>query len=293
MISIFTIPKAFKGHIAVIQRNAIKSWTFLHPNIDIMVCGDDEGTEGISKEYGLRWISHIKLNNYGTPLLDSAFSQAASAAHHRLLCYINSDIILMNDFIGSIKRIPFQEFLLTGRRWNVNITSLLDFSEDNWENNLLNFVKSQGTLDVPIAMDYFVFPTLSDLKIIPPFAVGRPFWDNFFIYKALQHKIPVIDATKSITAIHQLHTYEHVPQKSGKRWEGPEAEDNRLLVSNINKLFSTYYATHVLTRASFKKAREYQYVFHRIAGIEIFYPKYKWLFELYRSIKNTFGKSIQ
>ncbi len=293
MLSIFSIPKAFKGHITVIQRNAIRSWTFLHPDIDIILCGDDEGTEAISKEYGLRWIPHIKRNNYGTPLLDSAFSQAASAAHHKLLCYVNSDIILLNDFIESIKRIPFQNFLLTGRRWNIDITALMNFSKDNWERNLLKLVNSQGALDVPIAMDYFVFPTLSDLKNLPPFPVGRPLWDNFFIYKALKQNIPVIDATKSITAIHQLHGYNHVAQRSGDRWMGPEAENNRLLNENINKLFSTYYATHILTKTTFKKALEFQYIYHRIGSIDSFHPKYKWLLDLFRPIKNILIKFKQ
>ncbi len=31
MITIFAIPKPFKGHIDVIQRNAIQSWTKLSP----------------------------------------------------------------------------------------------------------------------------------------------------------------------------------------------------------------------------------------------------------------------
>jgi hypothetical protein len=287
MISIFTIPKAFKGHIAVIQRNAIRSWTFLHPNIDIILCGDDEGTEDISKEYGLKWIPHVKRNNYGTPLLDSAFSLSALAAQHRLLCYINSDIILLHDFIESIKRIKFGNFLLTGRRWNISITRLLNYSLDGWEEYLINLVNNQESLDIPVAMDYFVFPKYSNLRNIPSFAVGRPGWDNYFIYIARKQDIPVIDATKAITAIHQLHGYEHVPQRTGDRWEGPEAENNKQLTDNINRILSVFYATHILTKTSFRRALGYQYIYSRILGIEMFYPKLKWLFNLYRLIKNA------
>ena len=39
MITLFTLPKPFVGHIGMIQRNAIQSWTRLHPDIDILMFG--------------------------------------------------------------------------------------------------------------------------------------------------------------------------------------------------------------------------------------------------------------
>ena len=42
MITLFTLPKPFVGHIGMIQRNAIQSWTRLHPDIDILMFGSSK-----------------------------------------------------------------------------------------------------------------------------------------------------------------------------------------------------------------------------------------------------------
>ena len=34
MLTLFTTAKPFKGHSAIIQRNALKSWTLLDPDIE-------------------------------------------------------------------------------------------------------------------------------------------------------------------------------------------------------------------------------------------------------------------
>ena len=41
MITIFSTPKPFRGHIGVIQRNALKSWTLLHPDVEMILFGDE------------------------------------------------------------------------------------------------------------------------------------------------------------------------------------------------------------------------------------------------------------
>jgi hypothetical protein len=44
------------------------------------------------------------------------------------------------------------------------------------------------------------------------------------VYKALNLKIPLIDATQAITAIHQNHDYSHHPQGKDGVYAGPEAQ---------------------------------------------------------------------
>ena len=39
----FAMPKAFRGHVGMIQRNAIGSWLRLTPRPEILLFGDDEG----------------------------------------------------------------------------------------------------------------------------------------------------------------------------------------------------------------------------------------------------------
>ena len=60
MLTLFSTPKPFRGHIGVIQRNALKSWTLLHPDVEIILFGDDEGTADICRELGLQHEPHVE-----------------------------------------------------------------------------------------------------------------------------------------------------------------------------------------------------------------------------------------
>ena len=81
MLSIFTIPKPFAGHIGIIQRNAVRSWLALRPSCEITLFGDEEGTAACASEFGVRHFPQLVCNEYGTPMLDDAFSGA-----HEKLC---------------------------------------------------------------------------------------------------------------------------------------------------------------------------------------------------------------
>ena len=54
MLTIFSTPKPFVGHIGIIQRNAIKSWTLLHPDVEVILFGDDEGAAQACQDLGIR-----------------------------------------------------------------------------------------------------------------------------------------------------------------------------------------------------------------------------------------------
>ena len=44
-LTIFTSPKpfSFNPHISIIQRNAIQSWIYLDPEVEVYLMGDEEG----------------------------------------------------------------------------------------------------------------------------------------------------------------------------------------------------------------------------------------------------------
>lgn len=226
MITIFSIPKPFKDNIAVIQKNAIKSWTLLEPRCEVILFGDDEGTAEAAAELGVNHVPDIARNEYGTPLLNYMFAKAQSMAKNDLVCYVNADIIFVDDFTPSIQRVSdrLQKFLMVGRRWNVDVTGPLDFSQ-GWEGRLKALVKRDGKLYSPDGIDYFAF-SKGLLGEMPPFAVGRPAWDNWTIYRARSLKVPVIDATEAITCIHQNHNYKHIKNIANRFGNGPEAERN-------------------------------------------------------------------
>jgi hypothetical protein len=246
VITLFALPRAFEGDADVAQRNALASWVRLGPQVEVLLIGADAGVAAAAAAAGVRHEERVAVSPYGTPLLDSAFALAREASSRRLLAYVNADIVLLPDFVETIRRIRFGSFLCVGRRWNVPLTEPLDFGSD-YGQHLQRLLASAGELALPDAVDYFALDRAGPLTELPPFVVGRPGWDNWMILRARSLGVPVIDATRTITAIHPSHGYEHVPERGAYRWSGPEAEANFALMKGIERL-QTRHATHVATR---------------------------------------------
>jgi hypothetical protein len=278
MITLFSIPKAFNGRTGIIQRNAIQNWLALGPDVEVFVCGDDPGAEQAARDSGAHFIGDIDRNEFGTPILRSAFDHVARRASSDVLCYVNADIMFLRDFLDGVRNVQLSRFLLVGQRWDLDVDEPLNFRSTAWEQELGRRVRSQGELHDASGIDYFVFRKDEELCQLPAFAVGRPGWDNWFIYHARRLGIPVIDATGAITAIHQNHDYGHVSTTAGgkdqlKGWFGPEAEKNWVLVGHTDDIFTTADATHVLTEGGVKRAWDYAHLCTRWNKLRILTPR--------------------
>ncbi len=250
MITLFSIPKPFVGHFGAIQRNALQSWRLLDPRCDILLIGDEPGTAQAANDIGAAHVNKIERNKYGTPLLNDVFRCGESASSHRLLCYVNADIILTNEFLDAVQRVMRRKrkFLMVGRRTDLDLQheELLDFSP-GWQDRLGRRIADTGHLQGPTHIDYFVF-SRGMWGRIPPFAVGRFAWDNWLIWRARMLKVPAIDASGVVTVIHQNHNYQHaVGGYKGAR-HGPEAKQNLALAGGLSKSFTIWDSTHVLTK---------------------------------------------
>jgi hypothetical protein len=246
LITLFSAPKPFTNpHIAMIQRNAIKSWTLL-PGVEVILLGEETGLAEAAKELGVKHVPHVERNANGIPLISSMFQLARENSNSDLLCIINADMILMPDFVEAARRSRLQRdtFVLLSQRWDYDITTPLDFSE-GWESRLGESVRKQNQLHRPAGSDFFLFPK-SCYTDIPNFAIGRAGWDNWMIYKARQQKWTVIDCTPSVMIVHQNHDYSHLP--GGKsHYEHPDTNENiRLAGGQANIRYTILDSTHQL-----------------------------------------------
>lgn len=249
MLTLFSIPKPFTGHDGLIQRNAICSWLALDPVPEIILAGNEEGIGDMVREFGLRWIPELRRTPHGTPLLDKVFRETASRARHPVLAYANADIIFTQSLMAALENLTIPDFLAVGRRTNIDLKELVS-AERFRDFRFVRRLAGGGTLESPLAMDYFVFPKTGGASMIPPFAVGRPGWDNWMVYRAIRDRVPVIDLTPGVLVLHQNHGYGHVPQARGGTWEGPEADHNRRLAGSPDRLkYSLLDATHRYTPA--------------------------------------------
>jgi len=92
--------------------------------------------------------------------------------------------------------------MIVGRRTNVllsNNSQPLYLPDD-----VTAAARQRGKLFVPNAEDYF-FIALNDFPwhLVADVVVGRPAYDNYLVGLAIQQNVTVVDATRSILAVHQ------------------------------------------------------------------------------------------
>jgi hypothetical protein len=225
MLTIFSIPKPFDGPIGVIQRNALASWRRLAPGVEIILFGADAGVAEAAQEFGAIHQRSIEVNRHGTPLVSDAFARAQAMASHPVLMYSNADMLYDETLLAAFRVVQaLPNFLMSGRRWDLDVTSdLRPGSDETWRDLFAGHAKS-GKLHGPAGMDYFVFPRGLPLKM-PPLAVGRVGWDGWMVWKCRSEGIPVIDATRTVVALHQNHDYAHLSLENQPQ-RGPERDLN-------------------------------------------------------------------
>ena len=242
--AMFAMPKPFRGHIGVIQRNAITSWTMLSPRPEVFLFGEEEGTAQIAAELQLTHLRDIQRNEFGTPLLSDLIQRARQVTDASLLCYSNSDIILLQPFRDAIGAIAgkLSRFLAVAHRWEIELSKELDFTT---EQPLRIGALPAGVPGHHTAIDVFVF-TRDLYPEVPPLAIGRAWFDQWLIKDARLHRIPVVDITVVARAIHQRHDYGHIAGGQSGAYGGEEARRNLKIYGGAPHAYTLLDATHEL-----------------------------------------------
>ena len=252
MLTLFTIPKAFSGRTGLIQANAIGSWIRLNANCEVILFGDDPGVAEAAARFGVRHEPQLARTPQGTPILSDVFARADAIARHPLLCFVNSDIILFNDVVTAAQMVAarYRHFLMVSSRFNLRIEEVLAFGPD-WDRDLRARALGEARMYPAAGSDIFVYPR-GLFGTVPPFAVGRGYWDNWLMLCARQRGASLIDATNAVIAVHQDHAYGHVftHSSAGDEKEVLASEEGRRnleLAGGRARLYTVYDATAVLT----------------------------------------------
>src|SRR5262249_38230439 len=145
-------------------------------------------------------------------------------------------------------------------------------------------------LHPPAGSDYFLYPR-GTLGPLPAFAVGRPAWDNWLIYRARALRVPVVDATRVTTVVHQDHDYAHVRAATDAGWEGPEAERSRALMGGTARVFTLLDATHVVSAAGVVPALDFAHLRRRVTSLSALMPAARPWFAAARAVRDALRRS--
>jgi hypothetical protein len=244
VLTIFSIPKPFAGSTALIQRNAVASWRALAPDVQVVLVGDDQGVGAAARELGVDHLADVERSEEGTPRLDDAFARVDAHALHPLRCFVNADIVLLDDFLPAVLRARRASFLMIGETRDLLVHEALALGDAAVRASLRRRALEDGRSRGPTAIDYFVFSE-GLFGRLPPFVVGRARFDNWLVWRARQAG-PVIDATAAVVAIHQAHEYGHLAGGLDEAHYGPEAARNDELAGGSRRAYTIHDASHVL-----------------------------------------------
>ncbi len=271
MITVFTCPKAFKGHIGMIQRNALAALQAMRDTCEVVLVGDDEGTRDAARDFDCPHVDAVDTNEHGTPLLTSVFDRAQAMARYDILAYVNADIVLDESFVDAVAICAAEpEFLLVGERLDLDVTESLSFGDESATQAWFQDARTRGVPAGDDAIDYFVFRR-GFWKDMPPFALGRTAWDNWMLYHARTRGAKLINCSETVTAIHQNHDYAHTREQSkDAMWKGEEARQNRKMAGQC--FFDLVDSNYVIRNGGIRRATGDPFVRRRMDRLEEYHP---------------------
>ena len=288
MITIFCTPKNFDGIFDVIQKNALRSWRKISPDIEIIIFGDSYGACEMAKEINGIYYPDVKCSESGVPLLSDLFLNANKLCSFDTLMFINSDIIIPQNILSALNyvRDSFPRFLSVGFRWDMDVTNKIDFENNDeveffWEKAEYESIKSS-----PAAIDYFIF-TKNTIKNLPNFVIGRPGYDNWLLWHARRMQIPLIDLSNEIKVIHQNHHFNfHNLKKDPKVYLEKDGLHNKKI--HGNKVLNLLDANYKLRNTLVLKKQSKEWINRNLRSLPQIYPEFSLIIKLYRKLYYKF-----
>ncbi len=205
MLTIFTAARPFHARTAAIQRNALRSWTLLHPAVQIILFGDAEGSQEVAWELGIHYEENPQVTASGSVRLDYMFTNAHRCARYSTLCYVPCDTMLLPDFCDALTRVEalYREFLMVGRSCDLHVSTPVSFGDCDWHSLLRRQTQMAGREILRDRAAYVAFSRGTCLADIPPIAMDSPYSTKWLIWKALSDQVPVVDASGMALAVQQ------------------------------------------------------------------------------------------
>ena len=255
MLTLFTTAKPFEGHSGIIQRNALKSWKLLDPEVEVILFGDEEGVAEVCAEVELRHEPRVERHASGFKYINFIFDEAQRLARHDVLCYVNCDILLGADFLEAVRRVTAEKrkFLMFGRRWDMDVGEPIDFSNPKWAEEVRQAAVEANQQQGELFIDYFVFRRGLFLHRVPKLVIGRVYWDNWLLWFAGRQGAALVDASAAVVAVHQNHDYGYHPEGKTGVWNDGLAQRNLELAGGDTHLGKMSNANYLLTPTAIKK----------------------------------------
>jgi hypothetical protein len=186
--------------------NSVESWVSLDPQPEILfLCEDERTARFLSGHYpGVRTVIGLERNKIGDLDLGHIFRIADDLATHDLICYCDSDLILLPGFVHAMTYIStlYQPgtYSVCANRWESKVEGPVDYDDPVWP----EVVRSQITKLCKAGSDFSLYPR-GLLHDMPPFSIGKGHWDGWRMGRIRQLGLHLVNIQELQLAIHQRH----------------------------------------------------------------------------------------
>ena len=209
MITFLSSPKPFIGIAKDQQYRAIRSWQATGKDVEIILYGVSDGIDQAGSDLNVKVVRQINSSSSGIPYFGSIVEHAAEHGKYDYQVYLNCDILL-SGILQAMCQIEFTHFLLIGQRIDLGEDVFVDLGQMDLIPQLAQLaVENKAVLHSPTGIDYFGF-CRGMWQNLPEIIVGRGGYDNALIAYCMKNRIPIVDGTFRVTALHQFHDYGHL-----------------------------------------------------------------------------------
>ena len=217
LLTIFTTFKdhSNNSHHGFAHRVVIDNWAtfdkYIKPVLFVDVSHDTE-LSNIAKSRNWDILPLNRVNPSGAPFLKDMYFSVFDKYNSTFYGFANGDILFNNNLLSTLTEIKRNlhllqnNVLIIGIRTNVDLENFeektrLEFAKENLE----NISDKKGTLFIAMSEDYFFFTkhgcTLN-WTALADVVIGRVAYDNYIVAKAKEENVHVIDATRTLLAVH-------------------------------------------------------------------------------------------
>lgn len=188
-----------------LNNRTLHNWRSL-PGVNVIVFSNCSKVKKISE--GVGWtVLPVMREAADCPVLPHMFSQAQQKFKSNFYGYANGDLLFSNGLTNTLQRIfckfwNNEKLLIVGKRTNV-FASLLKEINPRTEEEVEDYALKYGARFQPDALDYFITNQRFPWDDFLPLVVGRRGYDNWVLAFARYNNFTVIDASDSVTCLHQ------------------------------------------------------------------------------------------
>jgi hypothetical protein len=208
---------------SLIQRNTLNNWAKLASCCNVQPILFSTNTtrqyDVIARDAGWQVYDVPRVNDYGTPYISDMvnftmnISTATVNQKSDFYGFANGDVLFDKGLVRTLTSIKMlmtslpagRPVLVIGRKTHSRETANRNMEEPKVGFSHIERLRLNGTLVHPAAMDYFFFTpdfpvgTIFSLDMV----IGRKYYDNYVVMMARRLRVSVIDATNTLTALHQ------------------------------------------------------------------------------------------